>query len=334
MAQDAPSPSPSQASDASDKPASGNKRGAPDSNNSNAPQKITKRRAARACVSCRARKVRCDVVEGAPCGNCRWDNVEVSLFAIGFSHSFTHILFIYFDFANPLTVHCPRKSSTQVSDLHTSPLLRAPVRPGSPPRTCTPIADGPSARPGEWPPAPKLHFPESMAGRGLGARGVYCPLICRTTWHCNWVRSLQSADRTCRKNLVTPSAAGPGAAEAQQELRSKASDSTGTPAGDAQCGTSAPHSPDGVTLLPKSSNVGDGHVPHSICEFLLHPLFIIIWGVCVLLWTFTVGERGMRAQQPAPPPIPYTAICGLLHYRSASQAPGNEPSPLSHAPSW
>ncbi|KAJ4306404.1 hypothetical protein N0V88_001204 [Collariella sp. IMI 366227] len=38
--------------------------------------KITKRRAARACVSCRARKVRCDVVEGAPCGNCRWDDVE------------------------------------------------------------------------------------------------------------------------------------------------------------------------------------------------------------------------------------------------------------------
>lgn len=41
------------------------------------PHKVTKRRAARACVSCRARKVRCDVVEGAPCGNCRWDNVEV-----------------------------------------------------------------------------------------------------------------------------------------------------------------------------------------------------------------------------------------------------------------
>ncbi|KAI1108980.1 fungal-specific transcription factor domain-containing protein [Nemania sp. NC0429] len=38
--------------------------------------KSTKRRAARACVSCRARKVRCDVVEGAPCGNCRWDGVE------------------------------------------------------------------------------------------------------------------------------------------------------------------------------------------------------------------------------------------------------------------
>ncbi|KAH8652328.1 fungal-specific transcription factor domain-containing protein [Xylariales sp. PMI_506] len=42
----------------------------------NGPPKVTKRRAARACVSCRARKVRCDVVEGAPCGNCRWDNVE------------------------------------------------------------------------------------------------------------------------------------------------------------------------------------------------------------------------------------------------------------------
>ncbi|KAL5604172.1 hypothetical protein BROUX41_002153 [Berkeleyomyces rouxiae] len=41
-----------------------------------AAHKITKRRAARACVSCRARKVRCDVVEGAPCGNCRWDNIE------------------------------------------------------------------------------------------------------------------------------------------------------------------------------------------------------------------------------------------------------------------
>ncbi|KAK1984271.1 hypothetical protein LZ30DRAFT_779980 [Colletotrichum cereale] len=40
------------------------------------PAKVTKRRAACACVSCRARKVRCDVVEGAPCGNCRWDNVE------------------------------------------------------------------------------------------------------------------------------------------------------------------------------------------------------------------------------------------------------------------
>ncbi|KAI3324940.1 fungal-specific transcription factor domain-containing protein [Xylariaceae sp. AK1471] len=41
----------------------------------NGTAKVTKRRAARACVSCRNRKVRCDVVEGAPCGNCRWDNI-------------------------------------------------------------------------------------------------------------------------------------------------------------------------------------------------------------------------------------------------------------------
>ncbi|KAH7318594.1 cutinase transcription factor 1 [Stachybotrys elegans] len=52
------------------------KRSIDDSNSSSANQKVTKRRAARACVSCRSRKVRCDVVEGAPCGNCRWDNVE------------------------------------------------------------------------------------------------------------------------------------------------------------------------------------------------------------------------------------------------------------------
>ncbi|OAQ64396.1 C6 transcription factor (Ctf1B) [Pochonia chlamydosporia 170] len=52
----------------------GKKRSSTD--DTNGPQKVTKRRAARACVSCRARKVRCDVVEGAPCGNCRWDNVE------------------------------------------------------------------------------------------------------------------------------------------------------------------------------------------------------------------------------------------------------------------
>ncbi|KAG9255364.1 fungal-specific transcription factor domain-containing protein [Emericellopsis atlantica] len=35
-----------------------------------------KRRAARACVSCRARKVRCNVVDESPCANCRFDNVE------------------------------------------------------------------------------------------------------------------------------------------------------------------------------------------------------------------------------------------------------------------
>ncbi|TWU73822.1 hypothetical protein ED733_004887 [Metarhizium rileyi] len=60
-------------SDSGDK-SNGKKRTAGD--DANGPQKVTKRRAARACVSCRARKVRCDVVEGAPCGNCRWDNVE------------------------------------------------------------------------------------------------------------------------------------------------------------------------------------------------------------------------------------------------------------------
>lgn len=36
-----------------------------------------KRRASKACQCCRSRKVRCNVVEhGAPCTNCRLDNVE------------------------------------------------------------------------------------------------------------------------------------------------------------------------------------------------------------------------------------------------------------------
>ncbi|KAI5461239.1 fungal-specific transcription factor domain-containing protein [Mariannaea sp. PMI_226] len=59
-----------------DKNSSNSKKRASPPADSEQPAKITKRRAARACVSCRARKVRCDVVEGAPCGNCRWDNVE------------------------------------------------------------------------------------------------------------------------------------------------------------------------------------------------------------------------------------------------------------------
>lgn len=46
----------------------------------NAAAKVTKRRAARACVSCRARKVRCNVVEEWPCTNCRFDNVDVCFF--------------------------------------------------------------------------------------------------------------------------------------------------------------------------------------------------------------------------------------------------------------
>ncbi|KAI1342008.1 transcription factor CTF1 [Xylariaceae sp. FL0016] len=58
------------------KDASSSKKRSSSISESNGSAKITKRRAARACVSCRARKVRCDVVEGAPCGNCRWDNVE------------------------------------------------------------------------------------------------------------------------------------------------------------------------------------------------------------------------------------------------------------------
>lgn len=38
---------------------------------------FTKRRAAKACQCCRARKVRCNVTEhGAPCTNCRLDEVE------------------------------------------------------------------------------------------------------------------------------------------------------------------------------------------------------------------------------------------------------------------
>ncbi|KPM41340.1 Cutinase transcription factor 1 beta [Neonectria ditissima] len=68
-----PSPASTSAKTVTDK--NNKKRGSP-SDDSEQPQKVTKRRAARACVSCRARKVRCDVVEGAPCGNCRWDNVE------------------------------------------------------------------------------------------------------------------------------------------------------------------------------------------------------------------------------------------------------------------
>ncbi|KAI9149184.1 cutinase transcription factor 1 beta [Paramyrothecium foliicola] len=68
-------PSPEPTTSTMPKP-DGSKKRASSGEESTAAQKITKRRAARACVSCRARKVRCDVVEGAPCGNCRWDNVE------------------------------------------------------------------------------------------------------------------------------------------------------------------------------------------------------------------------------------------------------------------
>ena len=41
------------------------------------PSKSVKRRASKACQCCRSRKVRCNVVEhGAPCTNCRLDEVE------------------------------------------------------------------------------------------------------------------------------------------------------------------------------------------------------------------------------------------------------------------
>ena len=44
---------------------------------SSAGSRPVKRRASKACCCCRARKVRCDVVEsGSPCTNCRLDQVE------------------------------------------------------------------------------------------------------------------------------------------------------------------------------------------------------------------------------------------------------------------
>ncbi|KAI1391030.1 fungal-specific transcription factor domain-containing protein [Hypoxylon trugodes] len=69
------SPKPSENSTSLD-PNSQSKKRSASTTEPNGSTKVTKRRAARACISCRSRKVRCDVVEGAPCGNCRWDNVE------------------------------------------------------------------------------------------------------------------------------------------------------------------------------------------------------------------------------------------------------------------
>jgi hypothetical protein len=47
------------------------------SKNNGANGRPVKRRASKACQCCRARKVRCNVVEhGAPCTNCRLDEVE------------------------------------------------------------------------------------------------------------------------------------------------------------------------------------------------------------------------------------------------------------------
>jgi len=46
------------------------------STNGPRPSKSVKRRASKACQCCRARKVRCNVVEQIPCTNCRLDEVE------------------------------------------------------------------------------------------------------------------------------------------------------------------------------------------------------------------------------------------------------------------
>ncbi|KAG5763426.1 hypothetical protein H9Q72_008490 [Fusarium xylarioides] len=35
-----------------------------------------KRRARRACLTCRSRKVRCDVMQKSPCSNCQWSSCE------------------------------------------------------------------------------------------------------------------------------------------------------------------------------------------------------------------------------------------------------------------
>ncbi|CAH0053313.1 unnamed protein product [Clonostachys solani] len=70
------SPPPENAGRVADREKPTKKRSNSSATDANGSQKVTKRRAAMACVSCRARKVRCDVVEQSPCGNCRWDNVE------------------------------------------------------------------------------------------------------------------------------------------------------------------------------------------------------------------------------------------------------------------
>lgn len=65
--------------DSASSPSASRKRGAAAAGLSGAGStfKAVKRRASKACQCCRARKVRCNVVEhGAPCTNCRLDEVE------------------------------------------------------------------------------------------------------------------------------------------------------------------------------------------------------------------------------------------------------------------
>ncbi|KAH7142207.1 fungal-specific transcription factor domain-containing protein [Dactylonectria macrodidyma] len=58
-------------------PSSGQKRPAWDSNNNGNNDRASKRRASKACLSCRNRKVRCDVLSGGhPCTNCRLDKLD------------------------------------------------------------------------------------------------------------------------------------------------------------------------------------------------------------------------------------------------------------------
>ncbi|POR30984.1 Cutinase transcription factor 1 beta [Tolypocladium paradoxum] len=64
-------------------------------------RKATKRRTGLACHSCRARKVRCDVLAGAPCVNCRWDKIEVP--------NLWHVCF------RPGTAGGPRNSPTKAT---------------------------------------------------------------------------------------------------------------------------------------------------------------------------------------------------------------------------
>lgn len=56
-----------------------NKRTAAITGDRAAPQSYKRRRAARACLSCRQRKVRCNAIDGSPCLNCRSDHLEVRL---------------------------------------------------------------------------------------------------------------------------------------------------------------------------------------------------------------------------------------------------------------
>ncbi|KAG5655218.1 hypothetical protein KAF25_001971 [Fusarium avenaceum] len=76
-----PSPTPSsQASGSGSRPAAPAKRSAPSDIHSRNPERPWKRRSSKACLSCRTRKVRCDVVDGgAPCTNCRLDDIDCVL---------------------------------------------------------------------------------------------------------------------------------------------------------------------------------------------------------------------------------------------------------------